>query len=337
MTPPKPRVVFMGTPDLARTVLQSLAEDGRWDLALVVAQPDKPVGRGLQLQAPPVKQEALARGLPVLQPLKARDPEFLAHLRTLAPDVIVVAAYGQLLPPALLEIPRRGCLNIHTSLLPRWRGAAPIQWALLEGDAETGVSLMLMNAGLDTGDVIAVDRTPISTSDTGQTLHDRLALLGGKLLERTLADWLEGRLTATPQPADGVTYARKLSKEDGRLVWSAPAETLARKVRALDPWPGAFTTFLPASETTPGAAPQLLKVWAAAPVDDAASPGIPGQILRADSQLLVATGSGALRLDVLQREGKKRMPAADFLRSGTVCTGQLLGLAPAGQSDQPAR
>ncbi len=315
----------MGTPDLARGVLRSLAEDGRWDIPLVVVQPDKPVGRGLQFQAPPVKVEALARQLPVQQPLKARDPAFLEHLRSLAPDVIVVAAYGQLLPPALLEIPARGCLNLHTSLLPRWRGAAPIQWAILEGDAETGVSLMLMNAGLDTGDVIAVERTPISASDTGQTLHDRLADLGSTLLGRCLPGWLAGQLTAVPQPAEGVTYARKLTKEDGRLEWSAPATALARKVRALDPWPGAFTSLPLTASPHPGSpASCLLKIWSAEATD---GQGDPGEVLRADDVLVVATGTGALRIDALQREGRKRMLTREFLLSGALTRGTRLGTA----------
>jgi methionyl-tRNA formyltransferase len=199
------------------------AAEGRWEIVQVVAQPDKPVGRGLALQPPPVKVEAQLRGWPVIQPVRAREAGFVERVRELAPDVIVVAAYGQILPPSLLAIPRCGCLNVHTSVLPRWRGAAPIQWAILAGDAETGVTLMRMDAGLDTGDIVAVERTPIGAGDTGQTLHDRLALLGGALLVRVLPDWLAGRMESRRQPEEGVTYARKLAREDGRLDWGETA------------------------------------------------------------------------------------------------------------------
>lgn len=300
----------MGTPDLARTVLSRLADGmSPWgELVGVVAQPDKPVGRGLQMQAPPVKQEALARGLEVAQPSKARDPEFLRLLHRMAPDVIVVAAYGQLLPPDLLAIPRFGCLNVHTSLLPRWRGAAPIQWAILEGDTETGITLMRMDAGLDTGDILAMERTAVRPDDTGQILHDRLAVLGGDLLIRTLPDWLEGRITPRPQGPQGVTYARKLTREDGRLDWRRPAAVLERQIRALNPWPGAWTHVV-----EPESAPWLLKVWRAS-VEPCS--GSPGEILRASGdELLVAAGAGtgSLRLLEVQREGRKRIPTRDFL------------------------
>lgn len=307
--PSRLRVAFMGTPDLARTVLRRLADDPRWDVVLVVAQPDKPVGRGLQLQAPPVKEEALARGIPVRQPLKARDPEFVAHLHTLALDLIIVAAYGQILPPDLLAIPRRGCLNVHTSLLPRWRGAAPIQWALLEGDAESGVTIMRMDAGLDTGDIVALERTPLTAFDTGQTLHDRLAELGGELLVRVLPDWLAARIDPVPQPAEGVTYARKLKKEDGRLDWTLPATVLDRRIRALDPWPGAYTELVGGGER-----PVLVKIWQAEVGEGASATALPGEIIAsAGDELRVATGSGVLRIRALQREGRRRMTTREFL------------------------
>lgn len=298
----------MGTPELARTVLRILGDEanGRWEIVLVVAQPDKPVGRGLELQPPPVKLEAQARGWPVAQPAKARDAAFLEHVQALAPDVLVVAAYGQILPPALLAVPRCGCLNVHTSLLPRWRGAAPIQWALLEGDAETGVTLMRMDAGLDTGDIVAMERTPILGTDTGQILHDRLAQIGGALLVRTLPDWLAGCVPAQPQPLEGVTYARKLTREDGRLDWSRSARSLALRIRAFNPWPGAFTDLVHA-----GGGSQLLKIWAADPVDER---GPAGGILRAaGDDFVVAAGEGALRLREVQREGRRRMAAREFL------------------------
>ncbi|MBX3744067.1 MAG: methionyl-tRNA formyltransferase [Verrucomicrobiae bacterium] len=308
----------MGTPTLARTVLSTLADETPGDIALVVPQPDKPRGRGLACQPPPVKQEAVSRGLPIDQPSSARDPAFLDRLRAIAPDVIVVAAYGQLLPPDLLAIPRHGCLNLHTSLLPRWRGAAPIQWAILAGDRLTGVTLMRMDAGLDTGDILATSSIPIQDTDTSQTLHDRLADLGASLLVRSLPDWLAGRLPPVPQPAEGITIARKLTKEDGRLNWSESCLALGRRIRALDPWPGAFTTF-----PDPAGRPLLLKIWRATPVPEQGPSGV---VLRASgSELIVATGEGALRLDVLQREGRRPLPARDFLAGQTVREGQRLG------------
>lgn len=303
---PTVRMVFMGTPELARTVLATLAGDPRFELVAVVAQPDKPAGRNLHLTPPPVKVEALARGLPVLQPLKARDPVFLDQLRALAPDLVVVAAYGQILPQALLDIPRHGCLNVHTSLLPRWRGAAPIQWAIAEGDAETGVTIMRMDAGLDTGPMVSEVRTPISGTDTGQTLHDRLAQLGGRLLAETIPGYVTGELVPQPQPAAGVTYARKISREDGRLDWTRPAQVLDQRIRAFTPWPGAFC-FVPAEPR-----PKLLKVHAASP--EAGSAGQPGAVLATGAHgLVVACGDGALRLTEVQPEGGRRMTAAQFL------------------------
>ncbi len=322
----RPRVVFMGTPDLARTVLRSLLRAGLWDLPLVVAQPDKPVGRGLQLQAPPVKEEALAHGLQVLQPIRARDPVFLDQVRSFRPDVVVVAAYGQILPPELLAVPRHGCLNVHTSILPRWRGAAPIQWAILEGDTETGVTLMRMDAGLDTGDVLGVERTPLAADETGRTLHDRLAAMGGDFLVRLLPDWLEGRLQPVPQPKEaGVTYARKLRREDGRLDWLSPAAVLDRRVRAFDPWPGAFT-HLPAESS--GTPPPQLKIWESRPVAWS-GPALPGTVLEARGEdLVVATGEGGLRIVSLQREGRRRMSAREFLAGGGLPVGSRLGAEP---------
>lgn len=328
-----PRLVFMGTPELARVVLAALASDPRWTIPCVVAQPDKPVGRGLQVQPPPVKQEALERGIPVLQPAKARDPEFIAALAAMAPDVIVVAAYGQILPPALLAIPRFGCLNIHTSLLPRWRGAAPIQWALLEGDAETGVTLMRMDAGLDTGDIIAVEKTEIQPRDTGQTLHDRLAELGARLVCQKLPDWMRSFerpedgtwRRSEPQPKEGVTYARRLNKEDGRLDWSKSAVELDRRIRGLNPWPGAFTTV-----SGLGPAPLILKIWEAWS-EVVSRPGLEssqaGEVLVArGDELVVATGAAqTLKIGSLQLEGRRRMSTRDFLAGGALAPGSLLG------------
>jgi methionyl-tRNA formyltransferase len=296
----------MGTPDLARVVLAALCDCPSVEVRAVVSQPDKPVGRKLELTPPPTKMEALARGLPVLQPLKARDPAFVEQLRATAPELIVVAAYGQILPQALLDVPRFGCLNVHTSLLPRWRGAAPIQWAIAEGDAETGICIMRMEAGLDTGPIISVARTRIADEDNGQILHDRLAAMGAKLLLETIPGYIAGTLIPQVQPAEGVTYARKISKEDGRLVWSNDARVLWNRLRAFTPWPGAFCQ-LPAEPQ-----PLLMKIHKAGVVEGVK--GSPGQVIPADGQvLLVACGKDALRLEEVQVEGGRRMSASQFL------------------------
>lgn len=295
----------MGTADLAATVLRRLAADPRWSVVLAVSQPDRPKGRDLALQPTPVKRAALEAGIPVDQPAKARDPGFLDRLRALAPDLIVVAAYGQLLPQALLDIPRHGCLNVHTSLLPAYRGAAPIQWALADGLHETGVTLMRMDAGLDTGPIVTTATTPIHDQDNGQTLHDRLAELGGDLLVRSLPDYLAGRLPPRPQPAEGVSLARKITKEDGRLGWELPAVELWRRLRAFTPWPGAFC------HAEGGGKTRLVKVHDAIPCEGSGRPG--ERIDCGKGRLVVACGTGALELRILQPEGGRRMEAAAFL------------------------
>jgi methionyl-tRNA formyltransferase len=305
MSASSPRLVFMGTADLAATVLRRLVADPRWRLILAVSQPDRPKGRDLALQPTPVKQAALESGIPVDQPAKARDPGFLERLRSLAPDLIVVAAYGQLLPQSLLDIPRHGCLNVHTSLLPAYRGAAPIQWALADGLAETGVTLMRMDAGLDTGPIVATAITPIRDDDNGQTLHDRLADLGGDLLVDSLPEYLAGRLIPRPQPSEGVSLARKITKEDGRLVWDRPAVDLWRRIRAFTPWPGAFC------HAEGGGRSRLVKIHAAVPCEGSGRPG--ERIDAGKGRLVVACGTGALELRLLQPEGGRRMDAAAFL------------------------
>lgn len=307
------RIVFMGTPDLARVVLAQLADSGVGTVVGVVAQPDRPVGRHLELTAPPVKVEALARGIPVLQPLKSRDPAFLEALRAWQPGLIVVAAFGQILPQVLLDMPRHGCLNVHTSLLPRWRGAAPIQWAIASGDAETGVCLMRMEAGLDTGPVVATVRTPIHDTDTGRTLHDRLALLGARLVVEAVPAYVRGELPAVPQPAEGVVYARKILREDGRLDWNRPATELWRRSRAFDPFPGAFC-HLPAVGTAPR---RLLKVHRMEVVPGVV--GEPGVVVSSGREsLVVACGNDGLRLLEVQVEGGRRMGVGPFLVGTTV-------------------
>ena len=306
MTPdPRLRMVFMGTADLAAVVLDRLAAAGLGELTAAVSQPDRPRGRDLKVHPTPVRAVADRLGIPVWQPDRARDPAFIARLAEARPDLIVVAAYGQILPPALLAIPRLGCLNVHTSLLHRHRGAAPIQWAIAEGDAETGVCLMQMDAGLDTGPVIASRRTPIRPADTGSTLHDRLAVLGAELLVESLPAYAAGRLAAVPQPKEGATYARKITREDGRIDWAQPAEVIERRIRAFTPWPGSFTRI------ADGSRPGLLKVHR---VRLATVDGSPGGVLDGPPDALrVACGSGALDLLEVQPESGRRMAAADYL------------------------
>lgn len=309
------RIVFMGTAPLAAKVLEALLASPEFSVVVVVTQPDKPKGRDLKLQPSAVKELALARGLPVLQPIKARDPKFIDELRELSPQLIVVAAYGQILPQALLDVPRFGCLNVHTSILPKYRGAAPIQWAILNGDRETGVTIMKMDAGLDTGAIVSEERTPIRDEDNAQTLHDRLAEMGGSLLVKTISPFVRGEIRLRPQPAEGATYAWKITKEDGRLDWSQPADVLWNKVRGLTPWPGCFT-FLQRQPT-----PVLLKIWRAEVV--ASSNGQPGQVLSADRNgILVRAGSNGLRLLEIQREGGKRLSAAQFLSGFPINSGE---------------
>ena len=311
------RLIFMGTAPLAAVSLRALAENPAFQIVAVVTQPDKPRGRDLKLQPSAVKELALQKNLPVLQPLKARDPAFLEQLRLLQPELIVVAAYGQILPQTILDLPHHGCLNVHTSLLPKYRGAAPIQWAIAHGDAETGVTIMRMDAGLDTGDIVSVETTPILPSDDSQTLHDRLAQIGAALLTRTIPDFVAGKITPQKQPTDGASYARKIEKEDGHLDWTQPSRVLWNRLRAFTPWPGTFT-FLPAEPK-----PLLLKIWQAEPVEDLR--GAPGEILRADkSGLVIACGAGALRILTLQREGGRRMSAMEFLAGSHLPPGTRL-------------
>lgn len=315
------RIVFMGTADLAAEVLRFLCRQSELQILAVVSQPDKPKGRDLKTAPTPVKTVALEHQLPVLQPARARDLQFIEQLRAFAPDLIVVAAYGQILPQALLDIPRHGCLNVHTSLLPRHRGAAPIQWAIMEGDPATGVTIMKMDAGLDTGAMLATVTTAIADEDNAQILHDRLAVLGAELLVKTIPEYVAGKIIPQPQPAEGVTYARKISKEDGALDWSRPARALWNRIRAFTPWPGAFT-FLPGE-----AKPMLVKIWRAE-VDSVHS-GQPGEILAADKQgVVVACGEQSLRVHELQREGGRRLGAQEFLSGHPLQPGQRFVASP---------
>lgn len=304
----------MGTPELAATSLEALQREPAFKIVAVVTQPDRPKGRDLKLQPSPVKQVALRAGLPVFQPEKARDENLIAELRRLQPDLIAVAAFGQILPKSILELPRFGCLNVHTSLLPKYRGAAPIQWAILNDETETGVTIMKMDAGLDTGDILTQQVTPILAEDNAETLHDRLAQLGAELLVRTIPDFVAGKIQPRPQPAGQATHAPKIKKENGRIDWRMSARAIWNRIRAFTPWPGVFT-FLSGQ-----AQPQLLKLWQAEAV---AGSGNPGEVLSADKTgLVIGCGQGALRVTRLQREGGRRMSAQEFLAGHELRPGQ---------------
>jgi len=315
---PSLRIVFMGTAELAGASLRALGDDSSFQVAAVVTQPDRPAGRELKPQFSPVKRTALQLGLPILQPERARHENFIQQLRELRHDLIVVVAYGQILPQTILDLPRFGALNVHTSLLPKYRGAAPIQWAILDDEAQTGVTIMKMDAGLDTGPMLTQTSTPIAATDDAQTLHDRLAALGAQLLIKTIPDYVAGKILPQPQPTEGASYARKITKEDGRLDWTQPARTLWNRVRGLTPWPGAFTF----QKVDSGK--RLLKVWTAEVEPNAT--GTPGEIIHADkSGLMVGCGHGALRLMNLQREGGRRLSAPEFLAGAGIKQGECLG------------
>jgi methionyl-tRNA formyltransferase len=308
------RIIFMGTPELAVASLNALRHAPALEVVAVVTQPDRPKGRDLKLQPSPVKEIAVRAGLPVLQPEKARDEHFLAELCRLQPDLIAVAAFGQILPKSVLELPRFGCLNVHTSLLPKYRGAAPIQWAILNDEPETGVTIMKMDAGLDTGDILTQRATPIRPEDNAETLHDRLAQIGAELLVETISDYVAGKIPPRPQQAELATHAPKIRKEDGRIDWRLSARTIWNRVRAFTPWPGAFTHL-----TSP---PQLLKVWQAEVVSQN---GPPGEILSADKTgIVIGCGQDALRVLALQREGGRKMSAQEFLAGHALKPGQKL-------------
>ncbi len=306
------RTVFMGTPDFALATFEGLLDFGL-NLVGVYTQPDRPSGRGNKLTPPPVKVLAESRGIPVHQPAKLRAPEVVAELRLLAPDLIVVVAYGQILPKSVLEIPRHGCINVHASLLPHYRGAAPINKAIIDGETETGITTMLMDVGLDTGDMLVKLATPIGPFETAGELHDRLALLGRDAIEETLRRLCAGTLEPQQQDDSQSCYAPLLKKEDGRIDWSRSAVEIHNQVRGLDPWPGAYTTL--DGET--------LKLAATAPEDGG---GEPGTVLAdAADGVRVACGGGVLKIGALQLPGKKRLAAAEFLRGRALPVGTCLG------------
>jgi methionyl-tRNA formyltransferase len=306
------RALFMGTPAFACPTLQRLIDRGDEVLA-VVTQPDRPKGRGQKSVSPPVKELAERHGLTVLQPLKVRAPEFIEAVREMNPDVIVVVAFGQILPKALLEIPKYGCINVHASLLPRYRGAAPLNWCIINGETETGVTTMLMDVGLDTGDMLLKKSTPIDPDEDTSSLHDRLSLIGADALDETLNLLVDGKLVPEKQDESLTCYASMLKKEDGLIDWSRDPRTIRNLVRGMTPWPGAFT-YLDG---------KLVKVYR---VRTAEGEGAPGTVLAAGKDgIEVACVGGSLLLDELQLEGKKRLPARDFLAGCRVAPGTIFG------------
>ena len=304
----------MGTPDFSVGALKALAENG-YEIAGVVTQPDKPRGRGKASAMTPVKEAALELGLTVYQPARVREQSFMDTVRALNPDVIVVSAFGQIIPKALLELPRYGCVNIHASLLPKYRGAAPIQWAVMDGEPVSGVTIMQMDEDLDTGDMLAKTEVPLEPDETGGSLFDKLSRAGADLLIRTLPALEQGTLTPEKQPLESPTaYARMIRKEDGRIDWNLEAEAIERRIRGLNPWPSAYT------ELTG----KILKIWRAE-VLPKESGQAPGTVTEAGKGgFCVQTGKGVLRLLEVQLEGKKRMDAQAFLRGFHAAPGMKL-------------
>jgi methionyl-tRNA formyltransferase len=306
------RIIFMGTPVFACPTLQMLIDRGE-NLIAVVTQPDRPKGRGQQMQPPPVKELAQKHGIPVLQPVKVRHPDSVEEIRTLEPDLIVVVAFGQILPKALLDIPGHGCINVHASLLPRYRGAAPLNWCIINGESETGVTTMLMDVGLDTGDMLLKRTTPIDPDEDAQSLHDRLSLIGADALAETLDLLVAGRLTPEKQDDSLTCYAPLLKKELGYIDWSRDPHAIKNLVRGVTPWPGAYTHL-------DGKVLKLCRVRTGE------GEGQPGTVLRAGRDgFEIACSGGSILVDELQLEGKKRMSAAEFLSGYRIQSGTILG------------
>ncbi len=302
------RIVFIGTGEIGVPTLRALRRSPAHELIGVVTQPDKPVGRDQRLHAPPIKAELAENPVPIFQPARIRNEEAIAQIRALAPDLIVVMAYGQILPRSVLDIPPIACLNLHASLLPRHRGAAPIQAAIVAGDTETGITVMYVDEGLDTGDILLQKKLPILPNETGGSLHDRLARLAPEALLGALDLLANRNASRIPQDSAQASYAPKLMREEGRINWKEPAVVIERKIRAYDPWPGAFTQL-----ASPSGTERNLKIFRASVSEQ--SVGEPGTIITPnESELLVATGRSALRLEEVQLEGKRRMKAAEFLR-----------------------
>lgn len=308
------KVVFMGTPDFAVETLKAIIEAGH-EVAAVVTQPDKPKGRGKELAMPPVKELAVERGLTVYQPLKARDESFISLMKEIAPDVIVVVAFGQILPQAFLEIPKYGCVNVHASLLPEYRGASPIQWAVIDGKEESGVTTMLMDEGVDTGDMLLQCRRKLDAKETGGSLFDKLSIDGAKLLVDTLKGLEEGTIKRVPQDSQKATHTKKLEKTLGELDFHQPAKRLECLIRGLNPWPSAYTHFHG----------KTLKIWNADVIEGEFAEYEPGQIVQVNKQeFVIKCGENALAVRELQLEGKKRMDTAAFLLGTKVEVGESL-------------
>ena len=308
------RVVFMGTPDFSVPTLECIIEAGH-EVVGVVTQPDKAKGRGKKVVYTPVKEKALEHGLTVYQPRRAREPEFIEQMRALNPDVMVVVAFGQILPKELLDIPKYGCVNVHASLLPKYRGAAPIQWAVIRGEKVSGVTTMQMDVGLDTGDMLLKTEVPLAEDETGGSLHDKLSVLGGDLLIETLKGLEAGTIVPEKQDdSQSGEYARMLDKSLGKIDFSMRAEEIERLIRGLNPWPSAYTSYNN----------KTMKLWKARVVSGGEA--VPGQVLAVDKKgFTVQTGDGALQILELQMEGKKRMDSGAFLRGCPLTAGEILG------------
>lgn len=300
------KIVYMGTPDFAVPTLEALVKGGH-EVIAAVTQPDKPKGRGKAVLMTPVKEKALEYNIPVYQPVKARDPEFVALLQEMNPDAIVVVAFGQILPKAILDIPKYGCINVHASLLPKYRGAAPIQWAVIDGEEVSGVTTMLMDEGLDTGDMLEKIEYVLDPNETGGSLFDKLSALGGELILSTLEKLENGTITRTPQGDAVTSYAKMLQKSMGKIDWSMEAVKIERLIRGLNPWPSAYTSLKG----------KTVKIWSAK-VEEGQTTGNPGRVTVTKDQLLVECGEGYLSITELQLEGKKRMDTAAFLRGFAV-------------------
>lgn len=306
------RIVFMGTPDFSVGALNSLVDAGH-QICACITQPDKPKGRGKAVLMTPVKERAVELGIPVYQPVKVKDPEFQEILKDLAPDVIVVVAFGQLIPQSVLDLPPYGCINIHASLLPKYRGAAPIQWVIIDGEKETGITTMVMEAGLDTGDMLEKAVVPIEKDETGGSLHDKLRAVGGELIVSTLKKLEEGTITRTKQTEEKTCYAKKLTKSLGDIDWTMDAAAIERLIRALNPWPSAYTSL----------EGRTIKLWGAQVLEEEYE-GVCGQVAAAEKDsLIVKAGKGALKITELQIEGKKRMDTGAFLRGFPIKEGAL--------------
>lgn len=325
------RLVFMGTPAFAVPTLHALL-NSEFTVAGVVCQPDRPSGRGKKIQIGPVKALALAKGIPVVQPEKMKDPAFLGKLQAWKPEAIVVAAFGRILPETILDLPPKGCLNVHGSLLPKYRGAAPIQWALIRGETETGITIMLMDKGMDTGPILRQETISIGPDETAEELSRRMARLGGALLVPSLREWLAGTITPYPQEESEATVAPLLKKEDGVIHWDRPADSIANHIRGLTPWPGAFTFFHQ----------ERWGIWKSRVADLEAGvsrqghkhPPVPGEITATNKQgLYVQTGQGQLHIMEIQPENKKRMKVVDYVSGHRIEPGMSFSSVKTGPGD----